>query len=63
MNLPTKVVSRDSTESGVPTGGTRLCQLESCGGLRIGVRWSNGKLTWPCTKGMDTEDAQVWRIV
>lgn len=38
---------------GVATGSVRRCQLEGCPGLRVMVRWPGGKVTWPCTKGMD----------
>lgn len=34
------------------TGGSRVCPLEGCPGARLGVRWPDGRLTWPCTKGM-----------
>ena len=57
-----RVLSRDGAESGWTTGGVRPCQLEGCGGTQIGVRWKNGKLTWPCTKGM-RKDQGTWRIL
>lgn len=38
---------------GRSTGTFRPCMLESCTGLRVGVRWSNGRLTWPCVRGME----------
>lgn len=38
---------------GVTTGGERYCTLEGCPGRRIAVRWPDGHLTWPCTKGMN----------
>ena len=47
----TTVWSRDGAEAGKATGGSRQCAMEGCRGLRIGVRWPDGKLTWPCTKG------------
>ena len=47
-----KVVSRDGKRTGIPTGSTRVCQLAGCTGRRIGVRWNDGKLTYPCSKGM-----------
>jgi hypothetical protein len=46
------VYSRDKKYIGKPTGSTRICQLEGCGGERIGVKWDNGKITYPCSKGM-----------
>jgi len=44
--------SRDRKLKGHTTGGFRLCRLEGCGGLRIGVRWPDKKITWPCSKGL-----------
>ena len=59
----TPVVSRDDTTTGRLTGGNRHCQLEGCGGLRLGTRWPDGKLTWPCLKGMTwSADRGAWRI-
>ena len=46
------IVSRDGKETGRTTGGTRPCPVEGCRGVRIGVRWEDGKLTWPCSAGM-----------
>jgi len=47
-----KVVSRSGCLIGKPTGTTRQCQLEGCTGICIGVRWEDGIITWPCSKGM-----------
>ena len=46
------IFSRSGNEFGVRTGGTRLCPLAGCNGLRIFVRWPDGRLTEPCTKGL-----------
>lgn len=48
--------------TGKTTGGTRHCGLEGCTGKRIGVRWEDGKLTWPCTKGMN-DTGKAWEIL
>jgi hypothetical protein len=47
-----KVYSRDRKEFGMPTGSSTVCKLEGCRGRRIGVRWRDGKITFPCTHGM-----------
>ncbi len=48
-----KVYSRDRKEFGFLTRGLpRRCIMEGCSGVRLGVRWSDGKLTFPCTSGM-----------
>lgn len=57
------VISRDGKEKGVTTGGERRCQLEGCGGRRIAVRWPKGNLTMPCTKGMDTLEDGLMKII
>ena len=46
------VLSRDGNTRGRTTGGVRPCVLEGCLGLRIGVRWPDGKLIWPCSEAM-----------
>jgi hypothetical protein len=57
-----KVVSRDGKHIGFTSGSTHRCQLESCRGLRVSVKWDDGTRTYPCTKGMVRENG-VWRIL
>lgn len=57
----TPVVSSDKKETGSMTGTTRRCQLEGCNGLRMGVKWADRKLSWPCTKGMVYKNGK-WEI-
>lgn len=49
---PIKVYSRDRLQVGTCTGSAYRCRLESCKGDRIGVRWADGRITFPCTEGM-----------
>ncbi|MCY2927947.1 MAG: hypothetical protein NTV86_00345 [Planctomycetota bacterium] len=50
----TKIFARKGCRMvGRSTGTFRPCALEGCTGLRVGVRWRNGPLTWPCIKGME----------
>lgn len=59
------VLSR-SFEVGKATGRTRRCQLHGCTGLRIGVRWKDKSISWPCSKAMemlDYEGVQALKIV
>ena len=56
------VLSRDGKEIGTPTGGQSRCQMEGCFGLRITVRWPDGKLSRPCSKGMRASRNDTWRI-
>ena len=47
---------------GVATGGMFLCRLEGCGGVRVAVRWPDGRVTYPCTKGMTERMPGIWQI-
>lgn len=62
MTLPTVVWDREKTEKGRVMGGTRPCAMESCRGLRIRVQWSDGRCTWPCSKGMRVLSDSEWQI-
>lgn len=55
-----KVISRTG-EVGKTTGKTRCCQLEGCLGVRIGTRWPDGRITWPCSKGMRLQGGK-WKL-
>lgn len=52
INKGDKVFSRDGKKVGIATGSTHHCTLEGCRGLRIAVRWDDGKITFPCSRGM-----------
>jgi len=47
-----RIYSSCGESFGVKTGGSHFCQLGGCGGQRIGVRWPDGKITYPCSKGL-----------
>lgn len=57
------VFARGGRPRGRLTGRTKRCTLVGCGGVRHGVRWTSGKITWPCGKGLTTrkKDGQ-WQI-
>jgi hypothetical protein len=61
------VIARGRTRpNGRTTGGDRRCALEGCFGRRVGVRWTSGRITWPCTKGMAivrSSGKLAWRIL
>lgn len=63
MKLPTFIWNREKTERGRITGGTRLCAMEGCGGLRIRVLWSDGRWTWPCSKAVRVLCESEWQIL
>ena len=50
------------SKEGAPTGGAYACQQEGCRGRRISVRWPDGRITRPCTKGMIETQPGVWQI-
>jgi hypothetical protein len=46
------VISRDGKMIGAATGGSYECTAEGCRGLRVGVRWANGSISFPCTMSL-----------
>lgn len=55
------VVSRDMTCAGQIVGDPRPCRQDGCRGQQVPVRWPDGELTWPCTKGL-VELEGGWKI-
>ena len=51
MKKGDRVISRTG-EIGIHTGGKYMCRLEGCSGYRIATRWPDGRMTYPCSKGM-----------
>jgi hypothetical protein len=49
---------------GTPTGATHKCRMAGCNGIRITTKWSDGKLTHPCSKGLIVVNAKkgIYRI-
>jgi hypothetical protein len=47
---------------GQTTGATRPCRLEGCCGVRMVVKWEDGQVTYPCSKGMVWRDS-AWHIL
>ncbi len=48
-----KIYARDTdSDPGVATGSTHECQMEGCSGVRVTVKWPDGKVTYPCSKGL-----------
>jgi len=52
FNIHANIISRNGSEAGKLTGGTRKCQVSGCTGICYAVRWQDGKLTYPCSKGL-----------
>ncbi len=58
------VISSDGKDKGMTTGAHYHCSMEGCTGHRVVVRWSDGKITRPCSKGMIFEPAnKTWKII
>ena len=49
--------------AGTVMRGRRRCQLEGCGGTRIMVKWPDGHVRWPCSKGITEQESNALRIV
>ena len=60
----TTVLSRSGKEKGkVINQDVRMCRLEGCNGYVSSVRWEDGKLTYPCSKGMKQIDENTMQII
>lgn len=60
----TAVWARHREAQGQATGGrTRSCRMEGCLGRLIDVRWSDNKLTFPCSEGIVKNDDGSLEIV
>ena len=57
-----RVRMRHGTEIGTVIGGPFRCRLESCRGVTYSVRWSDGKLTRPCSEGMQDLGNGLWEM-
>ena len=62
----TKVYSRkikgDRQTVGVTTGAFHPCRLACCGGVRVTVKWSDGCITHPCSKGLRRRKGRGFEI-
>lgn len=57
------MLSRDGTEQGEITNlHAYPCRMMGCTGMRISVRWPDGKHTFPCSKGCTQLDDHTWKI-
>lgn len=57
------VYARYGSRKGTLTHTKRRCQMESCVRDRYGVRWPDGKITWPCAGGMKMRKDGQWQIM
>lgn len=55
-------LSRDATDTGRFTGSNYPCRLAGCTGVRLGVKWSNKSVTWPCSKGLKKLEISKWQL-
>jgi hypothetical protein len=52
----TPVISADGALRGQLSGGHYACRLKDCRGRRLRVVWPDGKVTFPCSRGMTFQD-------
>jgi hypothetical protein len=45
-----RILSRVKGEVGIMSGSTHDCQLKGCHGVRVSVKWPDGKRTFPCSR-------------
>lgn len=51
-----EIESRSGEEVGLTNGNWRACHMEGCKGVRLSVRWPDGRYTYPCSKGL------IWHV-
>lgn len=55
--------SGDESQKGVILNlHSRPCSLEGCTGVRMYVKWPDGKHTYPCSKGCTQLAGHLWKI-
>ncbi len=57
-----KVWDRPGKICGLTTGSVRGCALEGCRGPRVYVRWPDGHMTMPCSRGLKDRDDGAFQI-
>jgi hypothetical protein len=58
-----KVYDREGKDIGLPTGAEYPCSMEGCRGRRIVIKWPDGKITRPCSKGMTVREDGNLQII
>lgn len=48
----TRIFSHNKKFKGRTTGSGYLCRLEGCSGMRLTVKWEDGRISYPCTNGL-----------
>ena len=57
------IVYSSTGEVGHTTGSEHKCRARECTGIRLAVRWDDGAMSYPCTKGMEYDESNsTWRI-
>ncbi len=44
---------------GLTTGSYHNCSMAGCTGVRLSVKWDDGKHSFPCTKGMTLREVKI----
>jgi len=58
-----RIVDREGTTYGITTGDWHSCRMEGCNGLRLTVKWQDGKTTFPCSAGLKKIGPNIWKII
>lgn len=59
----TKMLDRTGTETGeIKKLNCYPCRMEGCTGVRIHVKWPDGRRTYPCSKGCKVIDDDTLQI-
>ena len=57
------MLNRDGTIQGIIINpNSRKCAMEGCTGMRIHVKWPDGKSTYPCSKGCKEVNQETLQI-
>jgi hypothetical protein len=58
------VLDREGKEKGtIINEHSRKCMMEGCRHWKASVKWSNGKITYPCWGGMEMVDEETAKII
>ena len=55
-------IGKSKRPVGCTTGATRHCRLAGCSGVRMVVKWENGRVTYPCVEGVAWR-GDAWQIL
>lgn len=64
MEMEMNILSRSGNMRGeIVNPMWQKCRMEGCTGWRMRVKWENGEVTCPCSKGCKTLDEHTLQIM